>query len=150
MSRQDEPFEPDPVVEAYKRDVDRTLIRENLRLSVEERFERLMRLQEFAEELRRAGRERESQPCEILDCYFGGKSMRVNVYAEEIPIERRTELVVKTAGTGVEFRGIRIFLQSAPALHDTETDDDRSAITFYGDPKTVAAILREAADKFEG
>jgi hypothetical protein len=58
MSR-DEHSEIDPVIEAYKKDVDRTLIRENLRLSVEERFEQLMRLQEFAEELRRAGRERE-------------------------------------------------------------------------------------------
>jgi hypothetical protein len=51
----------DPVVEAYKRDVDRTLIRENLRLTVEERFDALMRLQRFAEELRRAGREAESR-----------------------------------------------------------------------------------------
>ena len=49
--------EPDPVIEAYKKDIDRTLIRENLRLTVEERFEKLMRLQEFAEELRRAGRQ---------------------------------------------------------------------------------------------
>ncbi|HYP26774.1 MAG TPA: hypothetical protein VE262_08655 [Blastocatellia bacterium] len=56
-SQQDQPFEPDPVIEVYKRDVDRTLIRENLRLSVEQRFENLMRLQEFAEELRRARRE---------------------------------------------------------------------------------------------
>jgi hypothetical protein len=61
MHRQAETFEPDPVIEAYKRDVDRTLIRENLRLLVEERFEKLMRLQEFAEELRRAGSEHESQ-----------------------------------------------------------------------------------------
>lgn len=58
MSRKDENFEPDPVVEAYKKDVDRTLIRENLRLTVEERFERLTRLQQFAQELRHAGRER--------------------------------------------------------------------------------------------
>jgi hypothetical protein len=57
MSRRPEQFEPDPVIEAYKRDVDRTLIRENLRLSVEERFDALMRLQRFAEELQRAGRE---------------------------------------------------------------------------------------------
>jgi hypothetical protein len=49
---------PDPVIEAYKKDVDRTLIRENLSLPVEERFRRLMKLQEFAEELRRAMRER--------------------------------------------------------------------------------------------
>jgi hypothetical protein len=49
--------EPDPVVEAYKRDVDRTLIRANLRRSVEERFLNLMQLQRFAAELRRGGRE---------------------------------------------------------------------------------------------
>lgn len=59
MGEEREQHEPDPVVEAYKRDVDRTLLRENLRLTVEERFERLMRLQQFAEELRRAGREAE-------------------------------------------------------------------------------------------
>ena len=59
MSRQDEHSAPDPVIEAYKKDVDRTLIRENLRLSVEQRFEQLMRLQEFAQQLGRAGRERE-------------------------------------------------------------------------------------------
>ena len=48
---------PDPVIEAYKRDIDRTLIRENLKRSVTERFERLMELQRFAEELQRARRE---------------------------------------------------------------------------------------------
>jgi len=47
----------DPVVEAYRRDVDITLLRENLARSVDERFERLMALQRFAEELQRAGRE---------------------------------------------------------------------------------------------
>ncbi len=57
MNRRSARFETDPVIEAYKRDVDRTLIRENLRLTVEERFDALMRLQEFAEELRRAGRD---------------------------------------------------------------------------------------------
>ena len=45
-----------PVVDAYKRNIDRTLLRENLRLSVEERFLRHQVLQEWAEELRRAGR----------------------------------------------------------------------------------------------
>lgn len=39
-----------------KKDVDRTLIRENLKLTVEERLVQLMRLQEFAEEKKRAGR----------------------------------------------------------------------------------------------
>ncbi len=47
----------DPVIEVYKKDVDRTLIRENLKLTVDQRFERLMELQRFAEELQRAGRE---------------------------------------------------------------------------------------------
>ena len=44
------------MVEAYKKDVDRTLLRENLKLSVEERLLKLIELQRFAEELRRAGR----------------------------------------------------------------------------------------------
>jgi hypothetical protein len=51
------PLEPDPVIEAYKKDVDRALLIENLKLSVEERFLKLMALARFAEELRRAGRE---------------------------------------------------------------------------------------------
>jgi hypothetical protein len=50
-------FEPDPVIEAYKKDVDRTLLRENLRRTPEERLDNLMELQRFAEELTRAGRE---------------------------------------------------------------------------------------------
>jgi hypothetical protein len=50
------PPERDPVIEAYKRGVDRTLIRANLALTVTQRFEKLMELQKFAEELRRAGR----------------------------------------------------------------------------------------------
>jgi len=49
---------PDPVVEAYKPGIDRTLIRENLKRSPEERIRRLQQLQAFAEELRRAGNAR--------------------------------------------------------------------------------------------
>ena len=48
-------LQPDPVIEAYKRDIDRTLLRENLKLTVEERFLKLMELQRFATELRQAG-----------------------------------------------------------------------------------------------
>jgi hypothetical protein len=47
---------PDPVVAAYKKDIDRTLLRENLKRTPEERLRKLMELQRFAEELRRAGR----------------------------------------------------------------------------------------------
>ena len=47
----------DPVVEAYKKDVDVTLLRKNLRLTPEERILAAMELQKLAEEVRRAGRE---------------------------------------------------------------------------------------------
>lgn len=46
----------DAVIEEYKKHVDYTLIRENLRLTVQQRFENLMNLQSFAEELRSAGK----------------------------------------------------------------------------------------------
>jgi nicotinamidase/pyrazinamidase len=47
---------PDPLIEEFKRDVDRSLIRDNLGLTVTERFERLMALQRFASALRSAGK----------------------------------------------------------------------------------------------
>jgi len=47
---------PDPVIEAYMKDVDRTLLRENLKLTVEQRFEKYERFLEYARELRDAGR----------------------------------------------------------------------------------------------
>lgn len=46
----------DPVIEAYKRDIDRTLLRQQLQRTPTERLRALMTLQRFAEELRRAGR----------------------------------------------------------------------------------------------
>jgi hypothetical protein len=55
------PLERDPVVEAYKKDVDRTLLRANLRKSVAERIEALIELQKLAEEARRAGKSVKSQ-----------------------------------------------------------------------------------------
>jgi hypothetical protein len=50
-------LDPDPVVEEYKKSVDRTLLRERLKLTIEERLRDLMRLQAAAEELRAAGRQ---------------------------------------------------------------------------------------------
>ncbi len=49
-------LESDPVIEAYKRDVDRTLLRQNLRRSVAERVANLIALQNLADEARRAGK----------------------------------------------------------------------------------------------
>jgi len=51
-------IEPDPVIDAFKKDIDFTLNLENLRLTVEQRFEKLMALQRFAEELRVAARQK--------------------------------------------------------------------------------------------
>lgn len=46
----------DEVIELYLKDVDLTLLRENLKLTPEQRLVNLMNLQKFAEELRRAGK----------------------------------------------------------------------------------------------
>jgi hypothetical protein len=46
----------DLVIEAYKKDIDRTLLRESLKLTVEERLDNLAQLQRFLEEMREAGR----------------------------------------------------------------------------------------------
>ena len=52
----------DPVVDAYKKDVDRTLLRENLKLTVEERFRKFENFARFARELRDAGQRSRSGP----------------------------------------------------------------------------------------
>ena len=44
------------VIELYKKDVDRTLIRHNLKLGLEERLLNLQDFNQFAEEFRKAGR----------------------------------------------------------------------------------------------
>jgi hypothetical protein len=49
------PLEPDPVIEAYKRDVDRTLLRENLKKTPDQRVRDVQALHNFAAEMRRAG-----------------------------------------------------------------------------------------------
>ena len=48
MARRLLPLTPDPVIEALKRDVDRTLLRANLRLSP---YERLLQLQKVLQDL---------------------------------------------------------------------------------------------------
>jgi hypothetical protein len=48
-------LEADSIIELYKRDVDVSLLAENLRLSPQQRLEKLAQMQQFAAELRRAG-----------------------------------------------------------------------------------------------
>jgi hypothetical protein len=46
----------DPIIELYKQDVDRTLLRENLKLSPEQRLQKLKDFMQFVEEVRAAGK----------------------------------------------------------------------------------------------
>lgn len=50
---------PDPVIEACKRDIDRTLLRENPKLTPEQRLLRLQDFVRFTTEIREAGHGRE-------------------------------------------------------------------------------------------
>jgi hypothetical protein len=56
MGRVPVSLEPNPVIEAYKKDVDRTLLRENLKLTPDERLLKLQDFVAFLAELREAGR----------------------------------------------------------------------------------------------
>ena len=47
---------PDPVIDAYKKDVDRTIIRENLKRTPDERLQRLEAFVRDLDELRHAAR----------------------------------------------------------------------------------------------
>jgi hypothetical protein len=51
----------DPVIELYMRDVDRSLLRENLKLTPAHRLEKLVRFSKFAATLKRAGRRVQSR-----------------------------------------------------------------------------------------
>jgi hypothetical protein len=62
MPRAKSTIPPDAVIEAYKKDVDLTLLEENLKLTVEDRLRKLMAMQRFAEELRRAGKKLRGDP----------------------------------------------------------------------------------------
>jgi hypothetical protein len=49
-------LDPDPVIEAYKKDVDRTLLRENLKLSVDHRVRKMISALRFADAVRQSRR----------------------------------------------------------------------------------------------
>lgn len=50
----DSVLEPDPVIEAYKQDIDRTLLRENLKLTPDERLRKLQDFMTFVDGLHQA------------------------------------------------------------------------------------------------
>jgi hypothetical protein len=60
--------------------------------------------------------------------------MRTNIYSQELILDdtdRALMIVTKESDTGVVYSGIRMFLHSSDKLHDTDDDDDRSAITWW-------------------
>jgi hypothetical protein len=52
----DADLDRDPLVEALKRDLDMSLLRRNLKLTVQQRIDQLIEMQRFAAELAEAGR----------------------------------------------------------------------------------------------
>ena len=56
------PAAGDPVVDAYKRDIDRTLLRENLKKSPDQRIRALAKHQDFMREVRRATKKAKRKP----------------------------------------------------------------------------------------
>jgi hypothetical protein len=57
-ARLERPFAADPVTEYYKKDVDRTLLREHLKLTPQQRLERLVAFMRSLDQLRAARRRR--------------------------------------------------------------------------------------------
>jgi hypothetical protein len=56
-AREGRPLSPDPVTEYYKKDVDRTLLREHLKLTPQQRLERLVAFMRSLDALRTARRQ---------------------------------------------------------------------------------------------
>jgi hypothetical protein len=53
-------LDPDPTIEAYKKDVDRTILRENLRLTTAGRVEKMIAALKLAEAVRQSRRKTNS------------------------------------------------------------------------------------------
>jgi hypothetical protein len=84
----------------------------------------------------------------------GAEAVRINVYSQELlcdPVASGTtqahcfgdvllpelmgngvvDTIVKQADSGIIYSAVRLFLKSPETLHHTDTDDDRSAITWW-------------------
>ena len=56
QSEKDQSDSMQAVIDLYKKDVDRALIRENLKFTIEERLSNLQNMNQFTEEFRNAGK----------------------------------------------------------------------------------------------
>ena len=78
------PLTPDPVIEAFKKDVDRTLLRENLRLTVEERLATTDTLADLGDSVPHL------QDVQfILPAHSGGQATIIITGSDETPATRR-------------------------------------------------------------
>jgi hypothetical protein len=74
--------------------------------------------------------------------------MRVHIYDEELTGD--VELITKNDVIGEDgepttFYGVRFYLESSDKLHQTEHDDDRSAVTFwYRDNNKIRLAIAKA------
>lgn len=85
--------------------------------------------------------------------------MRVNVYTEELPAYgRQVEIVTAEytnshTGRPMTNYGLRVYLKSAPELHQPPNDDDRSAVTFWcgalENIQGLISMLKREADAFK-
>lgn len=80
--------------------------------------------------------------------------MRVNIYEEEITGEvlRVTKEVRQESGLQT-FVGIRIILHGSSKLHNSEGNDDRSAVTFWfaeGHEEALAELFYSASEETAG
>ncbi len=73
--------------------------------------------------------------------------MRINVYSEELTAE--VEFVEKfVPETKKTYFGMRMFMKSAPELHHTLEDDDRTAITFwFGTKERAIQFFKNVGDR---
>ena len=72
----------DPVVEAYKRDVDRTLLRNNLKLTVEQRIRQHRMIAESAAKMRVAGRPKDFEAISELESLLEERESQMKVRQE--------------------------------------------------------------------
>jgi hypothetical protein len=72
--------------------------------------------------------------------------MRLNIYHEELTNETEiveTKPIIQLDGSERVFYGARLYLKSHPALHHSDEDDDRSAITFWVGTRIGAEMMCE-------
>jgi hypothetical protein len=74
--------------------------------------------------------------------------MKVNVYKEEQTPE--VMIVHQTAKTGSAYFGVSFILHSPKELHQGGSDDDRSAVTFWGTSREeLLELLSRAVEKLQ-